>query len=245
MSDRKPWYSEAFEAEYLDVYSHRTDESAAREVAWIQSVWHLDPGARILDLACGNGRHAAAWDGLGCEVVGVDLSRSLLERARDRRLPRARFVCADMTAVPVAPGFDAVTSFFTSFGYFETEEHDARVLREIARLLVPQGRFLIDFLNADHVRATLQPTSHDVRDGVEILQQRSITPDGKRVEKTIDLTRDGVTRRTSESVRLYDRADLERLLGAAEIAVEGTWGGLDGREWTTDAPRTVMTGLLR
>ena len=136
-----------------------------------------------------------------------------------------------------------MTSFFTSFGYFETEDDDLQVLREVARVLEGGGRFVLDFLNADHVRANLVPRSHDIRDdGVEILQERSISPDGRRVVKHILCRRPGEEdHRSRESVRLYEPEDLESLHRAAGLEVDQVFGDLAGGALETDSTRVVMT----
>ncbi len=131
----------------------------------------------------------------GVRVTGVDLSAALLAEARGVRpgLPGApTYVRADMRALPFfGPQFDGVVSLFTSFGYFDAPADDARVFAEVARVLAPGGRFLLDFLHAPVVRATLVPASVEARarrppDHVT----RRIddeTPGGPYVRKTIHL----------------------------------------------------------
>ena len=80
-----PWFETAFEAGYLDVYAHRDQASANREIAGLLERGLAPEGARVLDLACGAGRHSLALLSAGCDVVGLDLSRDLLERAAELR----------------------------------------------------------------------------------------------------------------------------------------------------------------
>ena len=108
------WYEAAFRKEYLDLYRHRSDEAAESEAAFAIRALGLPAGATVLDVACGSGRHARAFKAAGFEVVGVDLSPDLLDEAEG--VARLR---ADMRALPFRGGFDAATSFFTSFGYFD------------------------------------------------------------------------------------------------------------------------------
>lgn len=238
----EPWYRTAFDGDYLDIYAHRTDEAARTEVAWLQNHWNLEPGSHLLDLACGNGRHAAAWEARGIDVVGADLSSLLLGRARERGLNHARFLRADMACLPFSRAFDAVTSFFTSFGYFESREEDRSVLEEIYRVLVPGGLFSIDFLNASMVKASLVPESESRRGTTTLRQFRSISSDGTRVEKRIEVFDENELVRTSrESVRLYDRTDIELLLAEAGFEIDQIFGALDGRPWSDEAPRLVVT----
>ena len=112
------WYETAFQDEYLSLYFQRDDESAQKEVEFAAKAMGLGESALLLDVACGAGRHARAFAGMGHRVVGVDLSAQLLVRATDVTCVRG-----DMRALPFAGSFDAATCFFTSFGYFDDEDN--------------------------------------------------------------------------------------------------------------------------
>ena len=78
------WFEQWFGEEYHALYPHRDEEDARRAVALIQRVVPWQSGDAVLDLACGPGRHAAELERLGARVVGFDLSRAMLRRARER-----------------------------------------------------------------------------------------------------------------------------------------------------------------
>lgn len=229
------WYESAFQKEYLDLYYHRDDEAAKGEAAFAARALGLPEGARVLDVACGTGRHARALAALGFRVVGVDLSRDLLGEAAD--VTRLR---ADMRALPFFGEFDAATSFFTSFGYFDDDGNRA-TLASIAGALRPGGAFLLDFLNATLIRARLVPHSHEERDGKTYDIRRSI--EGRRVNKQVEITdEDGSVRRYTESVRLYLHNELVDLLRAHGLKPIAAYGDFEGRDYTTDAPRCILVG---
>jgi SAM-dependent methyltransferase len=181
------WYREWFGQDYLDLYAHRdqgeAEASVARVVEWLGPE---RPNA-VLDLACGAGRHTQALRKRGLRALGVDLSLTLLAGRPD--LPRVR---GDMRRLPFAArSFDWVLNFFTSFGYFETERENFRVLEEIVRVLRPGGRFLIDFLNRDRVLAERAPaeaseTAED--DGRRIDVQRWYDAATCRINKRITVS---------------------------------------------------------
>jgi SAM-dependent methyltransferase len=159
------WYEAAFRSEYLRVYRHRDDESAAREVAFLLDVTEIRSGDRVLDLACGAGRHARPLAAAGCRVASLDLSADLLREAHDRGTPG--LVRADMRRVPLLSGsFAAAASLFTSFGYFPSEEEDRAVLAEVARVLAPGGRYLLDVMNRERTLTDLVPRSVDPDRGI-------------------------------------------------------------------------------
>src|SRR4051812_50031216 len=111
------WFEQWFGEEYHALYPHRDEEDARRAVDLIRGVVRWSAGDRILDLACGPGRHAAALERLGGRGVGVDLSRGLLRRARERA--RVGLGRGDKRAVAFpGGGFALGGEPFTSFGVF-------------------------------------------------------------------------------------------------------------------------------
>jgi SAM-dependent methyltransferase len=226
------WYETAFRKEYLDLYYHRDDAAAKREAEFAAKALGLPEGARVLDIACGGGRHARALQELGYRVVGIDLSADLLAEAEG--LPRVR---ADMRALPFAGSFAAATSFFTSFGYFD-EEGNRAVLRTAADALRSGGAYLLDFLNATLVAARLVPESEEDRNGAHYTIRRRI--ENGRVLKDVRIESDGDAVEYTESVRLYLHNDIQAMLVAAGLSPVASYGDFDGRDFTTDAPRCIV-----
>lgn len=235
------WYREWFGETYLEVYPHRDRAEAERAVELFRARADPGAGARVLDLACGAGRHLAALGGAGYRPVGLDLSRPLLERATgafDGPLVRA-----DMRAVPLAPGSVAgVVQFFTSFGYFESRREDSRVLEEVGRVLGSAGTFLMDFLNARRVRAELVPEDERKQGDRLIRQRRWLEGDAvvKRIEIHEETEED--PRVYHERVRLYEPEELERMMAAAGLEVTDRRGGYDDRPFGPDSPRLILAG---
>jgi SAM-dependent methyltransferase len=178
--------------------------------------------------------------------VGVDLSFELLLDARRRCAGEDAddlFVRGDMRRLPVREGFDAAVSLFTSFGYFAREEEDRATLRSIARAVRPGGRYLLDFLNEEQVRSGLVPLSEETRGDIRIVQERRISPDGRRIDKTIRVFRGGKDtpeRVFEESVRLYGRDDLAGLVEEAGFRVTGVLGSFEGESFSPDSPRLIV-----
>jgi SAM-dependent methyltransferase len=246
MTDRA-WYEEAFGSHYLEVYAHRTDEAAGAEAAFAGKILGLGPGSRVLDLACGAGRHSRALSSLGIDVTGMDLSPELLESAGSRTDPEQegpRYVRGDMRHLPFADSFDAVCQFFTSFGYFEDPREDEAVLREVARVLLPGGRFLFDYLNRNEVVRTLTPESVTEAGDLTIRARRRVSPDGRRVLKDVLVRRGGdrISEYT-ESVRLYDPEELGEMMMGAGLHPTRRYGDLAGGSWSPSAPRLVIVAI--
>jgi SAM-dependent methyltransferase len=237
-----PWFRRWFGEDYLQLYTHRNEGEADQAVALLLDRIDLSPDAAILDLACGPGRHLRALEARGFHPVGLDLSAPLLRRAR-RRAPGCRVLRGDMRRLPLRGGsLHLVTSFFTSFGYFETEEEDRRVLAEIRRVLRPDGHFLLDFLNADAVRASLTPEDTREVAGKTVVQARRLVEGGRRVEKEILIHAPGepTPKRFRERVRLYGAGELETLLRAEGLEPRETMGDYQGGPPGPEAPRVIV-----
>lgn len=233
------WYERWFGEEYLHLYPHRDREEARRAVELVLA--HGPKEGRALDLACGAGRHLAVLRARGLAAFGLDLSLPLLRRARGEGLP---VVQADMRGLPFATGsLSLVTSFFTSFGYFEDPAEDEGVLAEVHRVLERGGTFALDYLNAALVRADLQPrTEREVR-GRKVTETRRLLEGGHVVEKEIEIREPGEAPRVyHERVRLYDAEELLALLARHGFEAVEHFGGYDGSPPAPDSPRVILIG---
>jgi SAM-dependent methyltransferase len=231
------WFEQWFGDDYLRIYQHRDETEAERAIELIATNLAGRRIDRVLDLACGAGRHSKAL----CErwwTVGLDLSMSLLRTARQES-SEAPYVRADMRELPFAEGaFDLVVNLFTSFGYFDDDREHVKVLSGVREAMQHGGTLVIDFLNANQVRRELVPYDERVENGITIEQRRTISPDDRFVEKTIALRERG--KEYIERVRLLSPRDLERMLITAGFGVEKLFGDYSGSDWSDDSPRTIL-----
>jgi SAM-dependent methyltransferase len=220
-------------------------ERTAAEVNGVVGLLGLAPGARLLDLCCGHGRHAVPLAQLGYRVTGLDLSRTLLARAAAaswEQGQRVGLVEADMRRLPFADGsFDAVLNLFNAFGYLEDEAQDELVLAEVARVLVPGGRFLQELANREAlVRGwhDSEVARHD--DGLLVLQERALDLRTSRdVVRYTLVDTDGRRATREASIRLYTLTELEAMLGRAGLALLAVYGDLDGGPLELDSSFVV------
>jgi SAM-dependent methyltransferase len=234
------WFEEWFGEEYLRLYPHRDDAEAARAVGLIRRTVGMSNGWRVLDVACGAGRHAKAFQEAGARCIGLDLSDALLRVAR--KVTVASLVRADMRRLPIRPGsMDLTVNLFTSFGYFERDAEHAAAIREMIGTVRSGGWFVIDFLNPEAVRATLVPAEKVPGEGGDIYVTRSVSPDGRHVCKTIDAP-DG--RRFVERVRLFEHHEMIALLDDAGLVVHQRFGDYDAAPLDSMSPRTILMGQV-
>ncbi|WP_419935541.1 class I SAM-dependent methyltransferase [Candidatus Palauibacter sp.] len=243
MSAPAEWFRDWFGDAYLELYPHRDEEEAARGVALYRERSGLRAGARVLDLACGAGRHLRRLRAAGLRASGIDLSAPLLRAALGRPGLAGSLVRADMRALPFADTcFDGLVNFFTSFGYFLSPEEDIQVLGEIRRVLRPGAPFLMDYLNAAWVMERLDPESVGEVNGTPVRQTRWV--EGDQVFKRIEIG-GGAGKPPQvyhERVRLYAPEALRDLLREKGLDMRDRFGNYDGAPFGPDSPRLLMMG---
>jgi SAM-dependent methyltransferase len=198
-------------------------------VARVLDVLGLPLGARVLDAACGQGRHAHLLAEAGLDVDGVDYSEDLLARARERGTgPGLRYARGDMRALPVdwTGRFDAVVSLSTSFGFFRDPADDVAAISEFARVLRPDGILVWHGASRDGVMARfLARDWWTTSDGTTIAQERTFDPLSGLLSVESRWSGPAGEATRLHQLRLYTATRLAELLASAGLIVEGAWDG--------------------
>jgi len=229
-TQRREWWQSYFDGQYLLEYEPLFSlERDRHEVARLIDVLGLPSGTRLLDVPCGQGRHAHLLAEAGFDVDGLDYSRDLLKRARERGTgPRLRYTRGDMRALPArwTGRFGAVLNLFTSFGFFAEPADDRHVLAEFARVLEPGGVLLWHGGNRDGVMARfLARDWWQTNDGTLIGHERSFDPlSGKLTVYTAWSGPNGAGNR-QHAIRLYTPTRIAELCADVGLVVEQAFEG--------------------
>ena len=236
-------------ARYYDlIYA---DKPYAREATFVAALLDGVPGARLLDLACGTGRHALELAALGYEVTGVDYSSELLERAAEHAVERGTDVTLveqDMRRLDLAGArFDAVTCLFDSIGYPQSNAGVLQALAGVRRHLAVGGRFVVEFLHAAAMLRYASPARvrrFPTEDGGTLVRIAESRIDvGRHVLEVeyelLHLEPDGAYRRLIErqANRFFAVEEMRALLAAAGLEAErfvpayADRGEIDDRTW--------------
>ena len=240
------WYEKTFGHDYLSLYPHRNDEEATRDISDLLKLIEPHKEDQLLDLCCGAGRHLMALRHAGFnQLTGLDLSADLLAEARTRLdnagMDDIQLVRADMRDIPEIVFYSTIVSLFTSFGYFVDRQDDERVLASAYRALASNGTFVLDTLNRGQVLASLIPEEAKELGDRHIHIRRRITEDGLRVEKETRVTQPGSPETMyRESVRMYEREEIEGMLAGIGFVNTRFFGSLQGQAYSSSSPRMVF-----
>lgn len=220
---KKEWFEEWFDSPYYHLLYNGHDENEARKLFdQLLSALSLPAGGRVLDLACGKGRHARYLSEKGYDVTGLDLSWNSISYARQFEHERLAFFQHDMRKLFRTNYFDAVMNMFTSFGYFSREADHLHAMQNIAKAVKPGGTVLIDFFNARWVRRNLVSSETKTVENVEFHLKKNI--EGQHVYKHIEFDADGKHYTFREKVRLFELADFQSLFEQAGLKMIRTFG---------------------
>jgi SAM-dependent methyltransferase len=231
------WYQEWFGEEYLELYAYRDEEEARQQVSFFREQCGLIRGP-VLDLACGMGRHMDELRIAGYTPVGCDLSYTLLRTGMTQYgyFPVAR---ADMRQLPFCDDtFDGLVNFFTSFGYFATEEENLQVVREMGRVLSNKAQFLFDYLNVHRSLEKLveRETRETPKGTVNI--ERWFDGSDRSFNKRITIG----DKRYLERVRGYDLDEISMMFTSCNLTIRSAFGDFDGSPFTRTSPRLILVG---
>src|SRR2546429_8971248 len=217
------------------------------EIDQLEALLALRPPRRILDLPCGQGRHAIERARRGYDVTGADLSPYLLAVAAERGRAsgvRVRWLSADMRWPIAGETFDVVLNLFTSLGYFADEADDRKVVRAAAAMLGPGGRFVLELMNGERVMARFQEREWFTVGQSAVVERRSLDRTARRmvVERTVTTPKDEDV--SLHALRLYARRDVDEMLRAAGFVRVDFYGDWSGEPLTPESLRVLAVATM-
>lgn len=239
----KIWFKDWFNSHYYHLlYQHRDDQEALNFIQLL--IAHLKPAdhARMLDVACGKGRHSKALAEMGFEATGIDLSEESIQEAKLDESEQLHFYQHDMRLPFWINYFDYAFNFFTSFGYFRTKREHDNAIRTIAQSLKPGGIFVIDYLNVRYAEKNQQNTHsvevEDVKfhiskwnDESHFYKQIQITEAGNQSPKHL----------YTEKVAKFTLGDFTEMLSYQGLQVLEVFGDYQlGKYQLQDSPRLIL-----
>lgn len=220
------WFKSWFNSPYYHIlYQNRDEREAEIFLDHLIAYFNPHPNARILDLACGKGRHSVYLNEKGFEVTGIDLSEESIQFCRQFENDRLSFFVHDMRNLFRVNDFDFVFNLFTSFGYFEKESENVAAIKNACLSLKKGGKIVIDFFNSNYVAEHL--VDYDKREINGIIFNISKRIENGFLLKKISFTDQGEVFQFTEKVALLSLHDFERYLLPCGMQISGLFGDYD------------------
>jgi len=220
--EKNTWFASWFDTPYYHIlYKDRDYAEAQVFMDNITQYLNLPDDSKILDLACGKGRHSIYLNELGYDVTGADLSENSIAEASKHSNEKLHFEVHDMR-VPFEQKFDAVFNLFTSFGYFENDADNLTTLKAIQESLSEYGFAVIDFMNVQHVIENLVPEEVKTVEGIDFHIKRYVIDN--HIYKEIDFEDNGEKFHFTEKVQALTLQDFEGMMEEAGIYLLDTFG---------------------
>ena len=236
------WFEDWFSTEeYLYVYRHRNNDDAVDLFNLILKNIEIEPGAKVLDLACGAGRHSILFAKNGYDVTSVDLSENLLNVARksaEELMLNINIIKSDLRLLNLADRFQLIINLFTSFGYFEQDYENEKIIKIVEQQLNENAYFVLDFFNVVHLKKNLIPISYDKVEEAIIRQERTFDQD--RIVKKITVIKKNSERIYFESVRAYSKSELSRMILKNGLKIIKIFGDYSGNAFDEDNSSRII-----
>jgi len=238
----KPWFKNWFNSPYYHLlYSDRNEQEAADFINNLLTYLQPPPESKMLDVACGKGRHSLQLAAKGFDVTGIDLSEASILEALASESDRLHFYVHDMRKTFWINHFDYAFNFFTSFGYFDTLlEHD-NALRSMAGSLKSKGLLIIDYLNIHVAEKNMIPLYEKKMGTVSFeISKRS---DESHILKEIVVNDEALNEKIyfNERVARFFKDDLIKMLTAQDLLIKEIFGDYNLSAFDIEnSPRLIL-----
>jgi len=238
----QPWFKDWFNSPYYHrLYANRDEKEAAGFIDGLLEYLQPGPGSRMVDVACGRGRHSVYLNAKGFDVTGIDLSPDSISFAKNFENDHLHFYQHDMRQPFWTRYFGYAFNFFTSFGYFNSWREHQNAIRTMTRCLVPGGWLVIDYLNTPYWEDHFVPKMEREQDGILFhvhkrmdqghFYKKIVIEDGKVLHPIV----------FREQVAKFSLEDFEKMLSLQQMQIREVFGDYQlGSYQPKESPRMVI-----
>ncbi|MDB5281603.1 MAG: hypothetical protein JWO06_678 [Bacteroidota bacterium] len=228
--EEKKWFEEWFNSPYYHLlYSNRSEDEAEMFITALVDKLNITRGAKVLDVACGKGRHSRTLAKLGFNVTGIDLSKNSIDYAKQFENKQLHFDVWDMRKVYKQNEFDYVLNLFSSFGYFNNEDEDKAAICAFADNLKPGGTLLIDYINTECAVKNMDSRSIVPRGDIQFHIQKKV--ENGYIKKKIDFLAEGVNYSFEEQLEIINLYRFKEMLQSAALELKAVYGDYELNEF--------------
>ena len=235
----KKWYQNWFNSPYYHIlYHQRNDEEAEFFIDNLCAFLKPPQDSRILDIACGRGRHAVYMNKKGYDVTGIDLSFANIQFAKQFENEKLHFFMHDMRHLLYINYFDFAFNLFTSFGYFNSDKEHIKALKSFNKSLKKGGTLVLDYFNREKILHNLVGQEIKVIEGIEFHITKKIEND--KIIKTITFEHRKKKFSFREEVKAFSMEDFERLFEASGFEIQRYFGDYALSEYDEDKSDRIV-----
>ncbi|WKK77470.2 class I SAM-dependent methyltransferase [Marivirga salinae] len=239
VQEKKEGFNEWFGSPYYHIlYKNRDDKEAKFFLTNLLNHLKIPKEAKLLDVACGSGRHSIFLNKKGFEVEGIDLSERNIALAKVHDNEKLQFHIHDMRKSLKENYFDYAFNLFTSFGFFKSEEENQKCISSISDSLKNGGVFTLDFLNPYRVIHNLVKEEVKTIDGIEFHLKRHF--DGENIIKEIKFNADGKEYEFEERVKAVRRLSFLEFFRNANFMLLQTFGDYELNEYEPESSERMI-----
>ncbi|MBI2269690.1 MAG: class I SAM-dependent methyltransferase [Bacteroidetes bacterium] len=239
---QQEWFCNWFNTPYYHIlYKNRNTNEAEIFIDNLLTKIDLPPNARIVDVACGKGRHAIYLNKKGFDVTGIDISEESIKHARVFENDTLHFSVHDMRKTFITNYFDAALNLFTSIGYFKTEHENGLAIRSMHSALKKKGKVVIDFFNAVTAMKNIVENEEKTIDGIAFKIKKQLA--GKTLVKHIEFDTNGKHFQFSEEVLMLTLSDFEKHFSSIGFKTLNLFGDYSLNTFRTEqSERLIIVG---
>lgn len=236
--NEQEWFASWFDSPFYPIlYQHRDYREAEGFISKLLQFLRPGPKTHFLDLACGRGRHSVFIHKHGHQVTGVDLSPDSIADASLNQKPGLDFRVHDMRK-PFPATYNYILNLFTSFGYFNDQDDNLKVLQHVKKALEPNGVFVLDFMNVEKVIPELVLSEEKELNGIHFNIRRSVQKG--YIVKDIHIDNKKDTFHFQERVQALDQNAFESFFKTVGLEVIEIWGDYSGNNFSAErSPRLI------
>lgn len=227
--ETKDWFKNWFNSPYYHLlYSNRNENEAIGFIEKLVQYLKPKPATKLLDVACGKGRHSKALADMGFDVTGIDLSIESILEAKNDESEQLHFYTHDMRLPFWINYFDIAFNFFTSFGYFKTQREHNNAIRSIAQSLKLNGILVIDYLNVSYEENQFEKkTEKNIDDHHFIVTKWHDATHFYKQIQVINNVGELPINLSTERVAKFSLNDFKEMLSLQNMQIEEVFGGYD------------------
>ena len=240
MTNRDDWFINWFNSKYYHIlYKSRNKNEASDFIKTIISTLSLKSNNTVLDLGCGNGRHAISLSNHFKLVHGIDISSKNISIAKDHKKENLKFFISDMRNFDTNTKYDCIFNLFTSFGYFKKNEDNIKVLKSCHYHLNKNGLLFIDFLNSEQIKRTINGLKETKNiNGIRFNIHKEII--GDFVIKNIEIKDGEATYNFQEKGQLFKIQDFNKMFDISGFEIISSYGDYQMNPYDQNSSRLML-----